>query len=250
MKTRMRTSTSAAPFSGFRDEDRGRGRITRQSRGRERGRENGSERGRGRRRERVRGRGRQSRSVFSSGISERWHTSDEADIPPPVTVFRPARTPGPQLTPMGSHSALELFQLYLSSSVCQMIIQNYNAYAAKNQDTARKPWQDMSVKDLYSYLSVVIYMGLVKVPALTDYWNGSRLYRLGFPASVISGRKFHAISSAPHLSDPKKDAENMEKKGTPAYDRLGKLKPVYQQIRDACKTFFHPHQNIAVDGGI
>lgn len=39
----------------------------------------------------------------------------------------------------------------------------------------------------------------------------------------------------------------MKKEGTPAYDRLGKLKPVYEEIRDACKTFFHPHQNIAVD---
>ncbi len=129
-----------------------------------------------------------------------------------MTVFRPARTPGPQLIPMESYSALELFQLYLSSSICQTIIQNSNAYAAKNQDAVRKPWQDTSVKDLYSYLSVVIYMGLVKVPALTDYWNGSRLYRIGFPASVISGRKFHAISSALHLSDPKKDAENMKKR--------------------------------------
>lgn len=44
-----------------------------------------------------------------------------------------------------------------------MIIQDNNAYAAKNQDGARKPWQDMPIKDLYSYLSVVIYMGLVKV---------------------------------------------------------------------------------------
>ncbi len=63
-----------------------------------------------------------------------------------MTVFRPARTPGPQLIPMESYSALELFQLYLSSSVCQTLIRNSNAYAAKNQDAVRKPWQDMSVK--------------------------------------------------------------------------------------------------------
>nr|XP_055037131.1 piggyBac transposable element-derived protein 4-like [Misgurnus anguillicaudatus] len=197
------SSTSAATFSGFTDE--GRGRIT------------------------------------------RWHTSEEPDITPPVIVFRPARTSGPQMIPVESYSALELFQQFFSPLVCQTIAQNSNAYAAKNQDTARKPWQDMSVKDFYSYLSLVIYMGLVKVPGAKDYWNGSRLYTLGFPASVMSGRKFQGISSALHLNDPKEDAENMRKKGTPAYNRLGKLKPVYQQIRTACKTFFHPHQDIAVD---
>nr|XP_055068370.1 piggyBac transposable element-derived protein 4-like [Misgurnus anguillicaudatus] len=195
----------------------------------------------------VRGRGRPIRSAVSSGTSARWHTSEEPDITPPVIVFRPARTPGPQMIPVESYSALELFQQFFSPLVCQTIAQNSNAYAAKNQDTARKPWQDMSVKDFFSYLSLVIYMGLVKVPGAKDYWNGSRLYTLGFPASVMSGRKFQAISSALHLSDPKEDAENMRKKGTPAYDRLGKLKPVYQQIRTACKTFFHPHQDIAVD---
>lgn len=63
----------------------------------------------------------------------------------------------------------------------------------------------------------------------------------------MSGRKFQAISGALHLSDPKIDAENAKMKATPVYDRLDKLKPVYQEIRDACKTYFHPHQHIAVD---
>lgn len=63
----------------------------------------------------------------------------------------------------------------------------------------------------------------------------------------MSCRKFHTISSALHLSDPKADAENAKNKGTPAFDRLCKVKPMYDQIRDGCKSFYHPHQNIAVD---
>ncbi len=90
-------------------------------------------------------------------------------------------------------------------------------------------------------------MSLVKLPAVTDYWNGSRLYSISFPASVMSCRKFNAISSALHLSDPKVDAENLKKKGTPAYDRLCKLKPLYDQLRDGCKSYFHPHKNISID---
>ncbi|KTF90065.1 hypothetical protein cypCar_00047054 [Cyprinus carpio] len=91
-------------------------------------------------------------------------------------------------------------------------------------------------------------MGLVKLPAVVpDYWNGSRLFNFSFPASVMSCRRFKAISNALHISDLKVDAENIKKRGTPDYDRLCKVKPLYVQLRDRCKTFFHPDQNISVD---
>lgn len=38
-----------------------------------------------------------------------------------------------------------------------------------------------------------------------------------------------------------------KKKGTPAYDCLCKIKPMYQQMREVCKMYFHPFQNIAID---
>lgn len=90
-------------------------------------------------------------------------------------------------------------------------------------------------------------MGLVKLPAVPDYWNGSRLFNFSFPASVMSCRRFKAISNALHISDLKVDAENIKKRGTPDYDRLCKVKPLYVQLRDRCKSFFHPDQNISVE---
>lgn len=182
-------------------------------------------------RRRSRGRG-----AVSSGITEaRWHSSDEPDITPPEAVFRPARTPGPQLLTTESYSVLELFRQFFSSTACQTIIQNSNVYAAEHQDTTR----NMSLKDLYSYLSVVIYMGLVKVPQMSNYWSDPGCTNLAFlPLSCLAGN-FRRISGALHLSDPKMDAENAKMKGIPAYDHLGKLKPVYQEIRDTCKTLIN-----------
>ncbi|KAL1258006.1 hypothetical protein QQF64_011250 [Cirrhinus molitorella] len=106
--------------------------------------------------------------------------------------------------------------------------------------TARRPRQDLSQTDLFSFISIVICMGLVKLPSVADYWSGSRLYSIGFPASVMSCRKFHTVSSSLHLSNPKVDAENAKKKGTPAFDRLCKDKPLYDQIWDGCKSFYQP----------
>ncbi len=58
---------------------------------------------------------------------------------------------------------------------------------------------------------------------------------------------FFSICAGLHLSDPKVDAENDKKKGTPEYDRLCRIKPLYQDIRDACRASFHPAQNISID---
>lgn len=102
------------------------------------------------------------------------------------------------------------------------------------------------MNDFYAYLSLVIFMCLVNVPSLTDYWRKSNIFHIPFPAQVMSARKFF-ISSALHLSDPKVDAENNNKRGTAAYDLHCKIKPMYQELKDACKNFFHPFQNIAID---
>uniref|UniRef100_A0A672LZD5 PiggyBac transposable element-derived protein domain-containing protein n=1 Tax=Sinocyclocheilus grahami TaxID=75366 RepID=A0A672LZD5_SINGR len=168
------------------------------------------------------------------------------DIGPPKPVFRPAHELGPQLVTTASYTALQLFQLFFSSSVLQTIIQHTNAYGSKNQQGRDKPWHNISVEDLKSYLALVVYMGLVKVSAVTDYWRRSQSYSVPLPAKIMSCRKFLNITNALHLNDPQDDEENEKKKGTAAYDRLGKIKPLYDNTRDACRTFFHPNQNISM----
>ncbi|XP_046728478.1 piggyBac transposable element-derived protein 4-like isoform X2 [Silurus meridionalis] len=177
---------------------------------------------------------------------EKWNKSTDEDITPQPPVFRPSRTPGPQLNPTASYTVLQLFQLFLSTSVLQTILINTNAYGEKLKK-GPKQWKDLSMNDLYSYLLLVIFMGLVKVRSLKDYWRKSDTFKIPFPAHVMSSRKFFTISSALHLSDPEVDAENVRKRGTAAFDRLCKIKPMYLQMRDACKNYFHPYQNIAID---
>ena len=50
-----------------------------------------------------------------------------------------------------------------------------------------------------------------------------------------------------HISDPDKDVQNDRKKGTPDHDRLFRLKPLLDTIKDACKAFYHTRQNLAID---
>lgn len=180
---------------------------------------------------------------------ERWHDEREEDIQPTLPHFLPRRPPGPQLSSSThTYSPLELFQLFFSSGVLDTVVTNTNAYGARKQPPAvvGKPWLDITVPELYSYLSLVIHMGWVRVHDLPDCWRGSRLNGLAFPSSVMPLSRFYAISAALHLSSVDDDAENERKRCTAAYDPLGKIKPLYSSMATACKTFFQPGQHLAI----
>ncbi|XP_048038343.1 piggyBac transposable element-derived protein 4-like [Megalobrama amblycephala] len=188
-----------------------------------------------------------SRSLPFSILENKWKSADEPDIEPAQPIFRPRQTPGPQLVSNASCSPLQYFELFFSKSVIKTILSHTNTYGAMRFEGKNKPWEDISVKDFKKYIALVIYMGLLKCFKLSDYWRKSYIYSLPFPAQIMSSRKFFRICAALHLSDPKVDAENDKKKGTPEYDRLCRIKPLYQDIRDACRATFHPFQNISID---
>uniref|UniRef100_A0A3Q3MT12 PiggyBac transposable element-derived protein domain-containing protein n=1 Tax=Mastacembelus armatus TaxID=205130 RepID=A0A3Q3MT12_9TELE len=187
-------------------------------------------------------------TAIASGTEEdQWHDISVKDNNPPKFPFKPFRTPGPQLIPTCTYNPVELLQLFFTSTVLQTILANTNTFGAMNVPDGQKSWKDFTMEDLYGFLALVIYMGIVKVPKLSDYWSRSNIYSLPLPSRIMSRKKFQKLLRFLHLSDPKTDADNDKKKGTPAYDRLHKIKPLYGQMVESCKANFHPFQSISID---
>lgn len=178
---------------------------------------------------------------------DRWHDVNEEDAEPPQPRFRPERIPGPQLNRTANYTALELFQMFFSTTVIDTLVKNTNIYGKRKYQGSQEKWSPVTSADMYSFLSLVLYMGIVRLKTLKDYWRGSKLFNLPFPASVMPSRRFLAISRILHMNDPAVEAANDQKKGTSDYDKLCKIKPLYEQIFVACYTFFHPYQHISID---
>uniref|UniRef100_A0A8D0AC50 PiggyBac transposable element-derived protein domain-containing protein n=1 Tax=Sander lucioperca TaxID=283035 RepID=A0A8D0AC50_SANLU len=204
------------------------------------------------RRQRGRGRGKGkgrgcSQARSSSPSEERWNDVDVPDITPPQPTFRPRNVPGPQLIRTATYTALQLFQLFFTNSVLKTILQNTNHCGSTHHSTPSIPWIDLTLQDMFAFMSLIVYMGVVKCFSFTDYWRGGHLYSLPFPRRVMTGKKFLRISQSLHLSSSVGDAANEERRGTGAYDRLAKIKPLYEEMRDSCRRNFHPGQEISID---
>ncbi|XP_061591014.1 piggyBac transposable element-derived protein 4 [Cololabis saira] len=193
------------------------------------------------------GRGGAVGASTSTSPQEKWNDVDEPDITPPQPTFRPAHSPGPRLITTATYTPLQLFQMFFTDSILQTITQNTNEFGSTHHSTPSTPWIDVTVQDMLSFMSLIVFMGVVKCSALTDYWRGSELYNFLFPREVMTGEKFLRIFESLHLSNLADDAANEQRRGTASFDRLARIKPLYTEIREACRRNYHPSQEIAIN---
>ena len=86
-------------------------------------------------------------------------------------------------------------------------------------------------------------MGIVKLPSIDDYWKTDPYLHYDPIASRITHDRFRDIRRYLHLVDN----ETLPPPGTPASDRLAKVRPFLDAINERCKTVYQPQRDVSVD---
>ena len=151
------------------------------------------------------------------------------------STFRvPANAPPP--------CVLSFFHMFVGEDDLKEVVRNTNMYAAiqraKNaDDKRRREWKPLTVRELCTFLGLLIVFGIHKLPSFVYYWSTSFIYSCPQFAAVMSLKRFTQIKRFLHLSDPMK-AETC---------KMDKLRPLLDAFALNCRRRYHPKRKMAVD---
>ena len=139
---------------------------------------------------------------------------------------------------------LDIFLLFFTPESLKHIEVESNRYAKQIMTSEEyDEWKPIDVADLKAFLGFQILMGLNKLPSVDDYWKQSQVYHYSPIADKISRRRYREISRYLHYSDNSK----LALRGSAGYDRLGKIRPLLEQIQSRCATLYKPSKHLAID---
>ena len=99
-------------------------------------------------------------------------------------------------------------------------------------------WDDVDAEEMYRFLGLIIFMGIVKVSSLHKYWSTSSLYHGLWARHFMSRDRFKALLGMLHVTDPAHVDDG---------DKLRKIRPLLEYIRSKCQDLYQAKVNVAVD---
>lgn len=141
-------------------------------------------------------------------------------------------------------SPLQVFRLFFTSTIIQMILVETNRYALLRLGEEKfRQWDDITEEDLLAYFGIMIVMGLVKLPSLADYWQRDSLFHCSIIANSMSRDRFFDIHRFLHFVDNTTILPPTD----PNYDRLCKVRNFLTKMENHYQLLYHPHCQCAVD---
>ncbi len=115
-------------------------------------------------------------SDSSSGLQP--DLSSQQHKPPTEEGFEPLKCPdfAPKLNlPCDSGDPLAIFELFFPIGQITTIVENTNKKAYRSGKTTTCPyareWKDVSIAEVYTWLAILIYMGLYPLNDIESYWT-------------------------------------------------------------------------------
>ncbi len=136
------------------------------------------------------------------------------------------------------------FQLIFTPSLIEQIVQQSNLYAHQVMEPGKfEQWKNISSIESEAYLGFSILIWINSLPSLDDYWSTDPALNYSPIADKISRDRFQEISRYLHFQDNSK----LLQRGSPGYDRLGKVRPIVDHMEKCFPSLYNLHLDTSVD---
>jgi hypothetical protein len=141
-----------------------------------------------------------------------------------------------------SSAEKDYLSLFLDQEFYEWVAQQTNKYASYCQkDMPDSKWEETNGREIQAYIGILIYMGLVELPEMCDYFQGDFVV-CPIVRQAMTLRRFEKLGQYLRLSDE----ENIPRKNDKHYDPLYKVRPALD-IMNKFKNVYRPGRDLAVD---
>lgn len=140
---------------------------------------------------------------------------------------------------------IDFFDLFLTNDIIVLMVEQTNLFATQyllTEDTSSQSrshlWTPVTANEMIKFLALIGWMGLVKLPAIRDYWRVHKLYGIPLARTVMPRNRFELILKFLHFSDNLTADTN---------DRLYKIKEVLEKFIKNYQKTYTPGEKICVD---
>ena len=141
---------------------------------------------------------------------------------------------------------LSVFLLYFAEIITLLVVET-NRYYHDHLDTLDEgpssPIPDVTEAEMLAFLALTIQMGHQVRDRLSDYWGTSdQLYMAFFSSAMKRDRYFHILRFL-HFTDNKNEPDRKDDN----FDKLWKLRNVFEILNTTFSKFYNPSENLAID---
>ncbi|XP_060872032.1 piggyBac transposable element-derived protein 4-like [Metopolophium dirhodum] len=139
----------------------------------------------------------------------------------------------------------DIFNLFLTNEIIDLIVEETNKNAqhflSKNRLTKSSrfsKWIPADQQEIKKFFGLMIWMGLVQMPTLEDYWSISIRYKNNVAQNTMSRNRFELILRFLHFSDNEK---------APNDDRIYKVRDLINKLIENFQKILELEEYLAVD---
>ena len=140
-------------------------------------------------------------------------------------------------------SPLSVLMLFFTE-ILHLLVEQTNLYYQQYLDRQARPsplLPDITLPDMMTFIALTLQMGHNLRDTLRDYWSRLRQLHTPFYGETMTRDRFLHILRFLHFTDNSQGPNQCEE-----YDRLWKLRTIFDTLNQAYAKFYNPSQHLAV----